>query len=315
MSKRGQELIESGMKVLFDEAASRYTSLGVGGKLACLAFPRNEEELRALLACAAEEGSGYRGYYVVGNWSNTIVADNGWAGLVISLKDMNKLQWQDKGNGRYEILAEAGVMLSKIVAWCASRGITGMEFCAGIPGTVGGAVKMNAGAFGWELKDVISAIRTMEANGNSTEIPASELSFSYRNLALSPTAIITAVRLQLSAGDKKTIAQIIAAHKRHRREKHPLAFPSAGSVFKNDQKETAGLLIEKAGLKGKRCGGAQISSKHGNFIINRGGASAADVLSLIRMAQAAVLEHSGVNLELEIKMLGFENVETKKQKT
>jgi UDP-N-acetylmuramate dehydrogenase len=179
-----------------------------------------------------------------------------------------------------------------------------MEFCAGIPGSVGGAVRMNAGAYGGEIKDVIRSIRLLDADGALQDRAAKHLSFEYRNLALPGNVIIVEAAIGLRKGDRQKIAAEINGILANRKGKHPLNMRSAGSVFKNPKGSPAGRLIEEAGLKGTRIGDAQVSELHGNFIVNLGHARAADVIALIDTVRAAVLERTGIALEREVKIIG-----------
>jgi len=288
-------------EVLFDEPLAPYTSMGVGGKADALAFPAGEEELRQAVALCRERGVDW---FPAGNWTNLLVADGGYRGVVLALRDIRDVRLVRSVGQDAQIEAGSGAALAELVALSAREGLTGLEFGAGIPGSVGGAVRMNAGAFGREMKDVVESIRVLEKDGAFRERNRVELVFAYRNLELPGGAVITGVRFRLQAGDREAVSGRIAEIKALRRQKHPLEYRSAGSVFKNPREIPAGRLIEEAGLKGTRIGDAQVSEKHGNFIVNLGNARAVDVLALIDLVRERVLERTGITLETEVRIVG-----------
>ncbi|MEA1970734.1 MAG: UDP-N-acetylmuramate dehydrogenase, partial [Thermodesulfobacteriota bacterium] len=202
--------------------------------------------------------------------------------------------------------AQAGVSLSGIVELSIRESLAGMEFCAGIPGSVGGGLKMNAGAWGRELKDVVKSVSILDAGAKIKEIERKDLPFEYRNLDLPEGTIITGADFHLVKGSREEIQGKISDIIAERREKHPLAYRSAGSVFKNPPDCPAGKMIEEAGLKGLRVGDAEISGKHGNFIVNTGNAKAGDVIALIETVQKRILGEKGIFLETELKIIGEE---------
>jgi UDP-N-acetylmuramate dehydrogenase len=204
----------------------------------------------------------------------------------------------------YVISAQAGAALAKIVSRSVTEELTGLEFCAGIPGSVGGAVWMNAGAYGKEMKDVIKAVSILHADGEKEIINREEISFGYRKTSFPLGSIILGAQFKLEKGERSGIKERINDILQSRQVKHPLEFPSAGSVFKNMPGLAAGKLIEDMGLKGMKAGGAQISSKHANFIVNRGNAAAADILGLIELIQIKAQKEKGVNLETEVVIIG-----------
>jgi UDP-N-acetylmuramate dehydrogenase len=289
-------------EILFDEPMERHTSIGVGGKADVLVFPRKREELQAVIALLRDLRTAF---LPVGNCTNLIVRDGGFKGVLISLRDLCGQSLKAEGGG-VSLFAEAGVPLSEIVALTVKEGLTGMEFCAGIPGTVGGGVKMNAGAYGREMKDIVKAVSLVNGTGRVRAVDRSELSFAYRNLALPEDAVIVSAEfmLQRQPGDRvrSKVHEIIAL----RKAKHPLRYRSAGSIFKNPLSAPAGRLIEQAGLKGTRIGGAMVSEEHGNFIVNAGAARAGDIISLIELVEERVFEKLGVHLEREVKIIGEE---------
>ncbi|MDP2724912.1 MAG: UDP-N-acetylmuramate dehydrogenase, partial [Syntrophales bacterium] len=239
----------------------------------------------------------------VGNGTNLIVRDGGYRGVVVSLKRFNNLSIKDDGGG-VSVHAEAGVPLAELVGLSLREGLTGMEFCAGIPGSVGGAVRMNAGAYGREIKDVVEAITFMTIKDGICQQGGGELGFSYRNLDLPPDSVILAARFFLHRGAREEIKKNVETILEMRKEKHPLMYRNAGSIFKNPGSVSAGRIIDEMGLKGLRIGDAMISEMHGNFIVNLGKAKAKDVLSLIDAVKNKVLEERGVVLETEVHIIG-----------
>lgn len=295
-----RKLVPAG-KVLFDEPLDRYTSMGVGGKADIMVFPENAEEIVKIVAYFREWEIPF---IPVGNWTNLIVMDAGYRGAVISLKGLHTVTLSEKSPGGISLQAGAGVALSEFVGIALREALTGMEFCAGIPGSIGGAVKMNAGAFGREIKDVLTAITLINGGGNAVELKKENLVFSYRNLALPENSIITGASFLLSKGKKKDVEETVAAFLRIRREKHPLEHRSAGSIFKNPAGAPAGRIIDELGLKGARVGDAQISEMHANFIVNRGHATAGDIIALIDMVRRKAQEEKGIDLEPEVRIIG-----------
>jgi UDP-N-acetylmuramate dehydrogenase len=288
-------------EILFDEPAARHTSIGVGGNIDVLLFPADEAELLGIVGFLRQERIAF---LPVGNWTNLIVLDGGYRGALISLALLRGVNLRDDGNDSVRLLAEAGCPLSELVDLSAREALAGMEFCAGIPGSVGGAVRMNAGAYGDEIKDIVESVILLDASGAIRADARQELRFSYRNLDLPAETIIIGAAFRLWRGDGEKIAGRIREIVAMRREKHPLEFRNAGSIFKNPQGCPAGGLIEEAGLKGTRIGDAQVSEKHGNFIVNRGQATAEEILRLIAMIRQRVFENSGHNLEPEVKIIG-----------
>ncbi|MDD5723106.1 MAG: UDP-N-acetylmuramate dehydrogenase [Syntrophales bacterium] len=298
-------------KVLFDEPMSAHTSMGVGGRADALIFPDTVDMLGELVSFLLKEGVPF---LPVGNCTNLIVKDGGYRGVLISLEALQGLEIKKKGEGAVEgrdgvgvcVHAQAGVSFSGLVDFSVRESLAGMEFCAGIPGSVGGGVKMNAGAWGREMKDVVASISILDAVGRMRNISRRDLVFEYRNLDLPDGAIITGADFHLARGDRGAIRERISEIAAVRRERHPLAYRSAGSVFKNSPGCPAGKMIEEAGLKGLRVGGAEISEKHGNFIVNRGGAKAADVTVLIDTIRKRILDERGILLEPELQIIGNE---------
>jgi len=291
-----------GGDVLFDEPLSRHTSMGVGGPAQALVFPRNREQLRDLLSFLIRNEIPY---VPVGNWTNLIVRDGGFRGVVIGLKHMNDSRLLQDSSGDLLLRAEAGASLSDLVNLSASEGLTGLEFCAGIPGSVGGAVIMNAGAYGREIKDALAELTLMDARGMARTWSCSQLHFEYRHFVLpEKDAVILDATFRLSRSNKELVKEKIAGIRKVRKGKHPLEYRSAGSVFKNPPGHPAGKIIDESGLKGLQIGGARVSEKHGNFIVNMGEAKASDILDLIRIIQDKVLSERGISLEAEVITIG-----------
>jgi UDP-N-acetylmuramate dehydrogenase len=290
-------------KVLFDECMDRHTSIGVGGRADALVFPESAAEFGKLVALLRAEGIPV---FFVGNGTNLIVRDDGFRGVIVSTKSLRSVRIEDRGKDRAAILAEAGASLAEVVALTAKEALTGMEFCAGIPGSVGGGVRMNAGAWGSELKDVIEAVSLLNGEGRIKLCERADLPFEYRNLTLPEGACVLSGVFVLARGSREAVEERIREILRTRTGKHPLDYRSAGSIFKNPKGMPAGKIIDEAGLKGARIGGAQVSEKHGNFIVNLGSATAKDICSLIEHVQYKVLEAKGIALEPEVKIIGEE---------
>lgn len=284
--------------LLLAEPMTKHTSFHIGGPAELMAQPQSEAELQSLLLKAAEAAVPVT---LVGNGSNLLVRDKGIRGLVIKLGSMLR---DIKVSGNV-LTFGSGVSLAQASKKAAELGLSGMEFAVGIPGSIGGAVYMNAGAYDGEMAKVVKSVRVMDAAGEVSELSASELDFGYRHSALQGSGkIVTSVTVELSAGDKQAIAEKMADFSNRRITKQPLELPSAGSMFKRPPGYFAGTLIDQTGLKGYTVGGAQVSTKHAGFVVNIGGATAADVLQLISDVQAKVFAAHGVHLEPEVLVLG-----------
>ena len=280
------------------EPMTKHTSFHIGGPAELMAQPQSEAELQSLLLKAAEAAVPVT---LVGNGSNLLVRDKGIRGLVIKLGSMLR----DINVSGNVLTFGSGVSLAQASKKAAELGLSGMEFAVGIPGSIGGAVYMNAGAYDGEMSKVVKSVRVMDAAGEVSELSAGELDFGYRHSALQGSSkIVTSVTVELSAGDKQAIAEKMADFSNRRITKQPLELPSAGSMFKRPPGYFAGTLIDQTGLKGYTVGGAQVSTKHAGFVVNIGGATAADVLQLISDVQAKVFAAHGVHLEPEVLVLG-----------
>ena len=286
--------------LLLAEPMTKHTSFHIGGPAELMAQPQSEAELQSLLLKAAEAAVPVT---LVGNGSNLLVRDKGIRGLVIKLGSMLR---DIKVSGNV-LTFGSGVSLAQASKKAAELGLSGMEFAVGIPGSIGGAVYMNAGAYDGEMAKVVKSVRVMDAAGEVSELSAGELDFGYRHSALQGSGkIVTSVTVELAVGDKQAIAEKMADFSNRRITKQPLELPSAGSMFKRPPGYFAGTLIDQTGLKGYTVGGAQVSTKHAGFVVNIGGATAADVLQLISDVQAKVFAAHGVHLEPEVLVLGEE---------
>lgn len=289
------------VKILFDEPMSRHTSLAVGGKAAALVFMENEDHLARVVKMLRENKIDF---FPAGNLTNVIVRDGGYTGAILLMSGMKEITSECVSPDNYLVSAQAGASLAKVVSYSVAEAFAGMEFCAGIPGSVGGAVWMNAGAYGTEMKDVIKEVSLLDAGGARKTMSREDISFSYRRSGFKSGTIILGARFKLKKGEALKIKERISEIMQWRQAKHPLEFPSAGSVFKNLPGQPAGKIIEDMGLKGTTVGGAQISAKHANFIVNKGNATASDVLSLIEMVQIKAKAEKNVTLETEVVVIG-----------
>lgn len=285
-------------RVYTEELLSNHTTFRIGGKADYFIAPRNTEEIKHVTALCKEEKIDF---YILGNGSNLLVSDRGYRGVILSLcKDMNDIVVD--GN---KIKAQAGVLLSKVAAEALKHGLAGVEFAAGIPGTVGGAVVMNAGAYDGELKQVLQRATVLTPDGEVLSLSNEELELGYRTSIISKKDyIVLEVEIQLTPGDKEEIRERIDSYKERRIDKQPLEYPSAGSTFKRPKGYFAGKLIMDAGLRGYQIGGAAVSEKHCGFVINKEGATASQVIELINYVKREVEDKFGVALEPEVKMLG-----------
>ncbi len=287
--------------VLRDVPMSRYTSIGVGGPAEMMVFPETYDELRQVLALARRSGVPL---VILGEGTNLLVKDGGIRGIILNLSSVCSVLTFDNGIVR----AGSAVTLPRISWEAIQRGLSGLEFALGIPGSLGGALYMNAGAYGSTIGNLMREVTTMDLHGHIRVRAREELLFSYRRSSFQDeeTVILEGV-LQLQEGSRDSIMQQAEELLKKRRLRHP-TLPSAGSVFRNPTGEPAGYLIEQAGAKGITLGGAQVSPRHGNFIVNTGGATAADILKLIEKVKNMVKEHFAVDLELEIKVIGDNGV-------
>lgn len=277
---------------------SEHTSMRVGGPADVMAFPRDESDLRDLIKFAETKRFVY---HVIGGGTNVLVRDGGIRGLVINLADgFREVTWTEKARA----VVGGSVKLSSLVKECAEKGLGGLEFAAGIPGTVAGAVVMNAGAFGGEMKDVVEGVEVIGRKGKKTFIPAAELEFGYRTSTLPEGAVVVRVHLAFTESTPEEVKGRVDEVTALRTGSAPVRGPNSGSVFRNPENDHAGRLIDEAGLKGETLGGAEVSTAHANYIVNTGNARAADVLGLMATIRDKVYRETGVLLEPEIKVIG-----------
>lgn len=289
-------LDEENIKV--DEPMKKHISFKVGGPADFLVKPKTEEELRNVIEFAKKENVPF---IVIGNGSNLLVKDGGIRGIVIELSD-NFNNYEIDGN---IIKAQSGALLAIIGRNAMKNSLTGFEFAAGIPGTLGGALAMNAGAYGGEMKQVVKTVRLMDRDGNIFELSNEEMKFEYRrSLLTTKDYIVLSAVIELQPGNVEEIKEIMADYSNRRSTKQPLNFPSAGSTFKRPEGHFAAKLIDDCGLRGLNLRGAQVSDKHCGFVINSGGATAKDILDLMFIVKSTVNAKFGIMLEEEVKILG-----------
>ena len=282
-----------------DEPMSQHTTFRIGGKADYFVAPKTKGQIKELIDYCKQEGISY---YLIGNGSNLLVGDKGFRGVIIQIdRAFGEITFLDEET----VKAEAGVMLSKLAAEVADKGLTGFEFASGIPGTLGGAVYMNAGAYGGEIKDCIVSALILDENNEMKTLSKEELQLAYRNsiVAKKGYTVLEAV-FHFEKGEKEAILAKMAELNAQRREKQPLNFPSAGSTFKRPEGYFAGKLIMDAGLRGFRVGGAMVSEKHCGFVVNVENSTAKDVVTLMDEVDRIVFEKFGVHLEPEVRFLG-----------
>ena len=286
--------------ILTNELMSRHTTFRVGGPADFFVTPKTKEDVRDVIRVCKEVGMPY---YIIGNGSNLLVSDAGYRGVIVQIyKEMNEVKVEGD-----LVKAQAGALLSGIAAKALGAELSGFEFASGIPGTIGGACVMNAGAYGGEMKDVLESVTVLTGEGKIIELGRNELELRYRTSVIAKKGyIVLGAVLKLERGDGEKIKTYMDELKEKRVTKQPLEYPSAGSTFKRPEGYFAGKLIEDAGLRGFQVGGAQVSEKHCGFVINRDHATAADIMELMRQVQIRVKENSGVDLEPEVKRLGDE---------
>lgn len=286
--------------LLRDEPLSRHTSFRIGGPADYFTEPHNSDEIKDIIELCKKAGVPFA---IMGNGSNLLVSDEGYRGVIICIsKSMRAIKTEGE-----HIYAEAGALLAGIAREAQSNSLTGFEFAGGIPGTLGGAVVMNAGAYGGEMVQVIESADVLDTEGNLLTLKNEELELGYRTSVIpKKNYIVVSAMIKLNkTDDTEGIRSKMQELLSRRKEKQPLEYPSAGSTFKRPEGYFAGKLIEDAGLKGFSIGGAYVSEKHSGFVINKGGATAKDVLELIEYVKNTVFEKFGVELEPEVKMLGF----------
>lgn len=285
-------------RLLFHEPMSRHTTFRVGGEAECMAVVETKEELSQLVSYL---GRIEQDYFVLGNGSNLLVGDKGYRGIILKMGPRLSAVGVEKDH----IAAGAGALLSRVSAAARDAGLSGLEFAAGIPGSIGGAIVMNAGAYGGEMKQVVKMVRVMDKEGEILTLDNDTMEFGYRTSIIRDRPfIVLGVVLRLTPGNKDEISAKMEELMKQRKSKQPLEYPSAGSTFKRPEGYYAGKLIMDAGLRGYRIGGAQVSEKHCGFVINAGGASAADIREVIEEVQERVRDRFHVRLEPEVIFLG-----------
>ena len=303
LSETGWEALESGLRT--DEIMKPHTSFRVGGPAQIYAEPSSTEEIVALISCAKELGIPF---FLMGNGSNLVISDEGIDGLVIRLgENFSAIRSEeDPENSEYTyIYASAGTLLTRLSSFAAKAGLTGLEFASGIPGSLGGAVFMNAGAYDHDMSEVLEKVIAISSSGEVETVGKEDLQLGYRSSRfMKEGGIVTEAVLRLKKGDPEQIFSQIKEYTEKRTKSQPLQYPSAGSMFKRPTGYYTGALIEQAGLKGFSVGGAQVSEKHAGFVINTGNATASDIDALVRKIQATIKEKNGVELVREVRFIG-----------
>ncbi len=287
-----------GEHIVFHEPMSKHTTFRVGGDAECFITIRQEEELARLIPYLNQIE---QEYFILGNGSNLLVGDKGYRGIVLKFGgSMEEIQVEGT-----RITAKAGAMLTKVAVTAKEHGLSGLEFAAGIPGSIGGGVVMNAGAYDGEMKQVVEAVRVMDKEGQISTLDNDTMEFGYRtSIIKNRPFIVLEVVLRLTAGDRTQINARMEELMERRRSKQPLEYPSAGSTFKRPEGNYAGKLIMDAGMRGYQIGGARVSDKHCGFVVNTGKATAADIQEVIQEVQERVKERFHVTLEPEVVFLG-----------
>ncbi|KPU26957.1 UDP-N-acetylenolpyruvoylglucosamine reductase [Caloranaerobacter sp. TR13] len=287
-------------EILIDEPMKNHTSFKIGGPADILFIPKEIEQIsQAVTLCKELDVD----YFIMGNGSNLLVSDKGIRGVVIKISE-NLSNVKVKGN---KIIAQSGILLSKLSKIALKYSLTGLEFASGIPGSLGGAITMNAGAYGGEMKDVVTLVRCIDEKGEIIEFTNEQMKFGYRSSIIDERELIVVeVEMELKNGNYEDIKKYMDELTQKRTSKQPLNLPSAGSTFKRPEGHYAGKLIEDAGLRGLRFGDAQVSEKHCGFVVNLGNATCNDVLTLIKVIQKTVRDKFGVELKTEVKIIGEE---------
>ena len=290
------------MELRVNEPMSKHTTFRIGGPAALMALPKSVSETKTVLRAAHELGIEP---FFLGNGSNLLVADEGYPGFVMKLSGRYSVDELNRVWETNRLLMTGGAVLLSSLSGCAlGRNLTGLEFASGIPGSVGGAVTMNAGAYGGEMAQVLESVTFLDETGEVCTLPASACGFGYRKSIFSDRkCLILKACFHLEQGDPAAIKARMEELAAKRKKKQPLEYPSAGSMFKRPPGHFAAALIDQCGLKGLTVGGAQVSEKHAGFVVNRGGATCADVLALVDQVKEEVLRQTGVELEMEVKVL------------
>lgn len=287
-----------GIEVLLDEPMKEHTSFRIGGPVDIMLIPKTMDEVVKSIGLCRDKGIEY---FIMGNGSNLLVKDTGIRGVVIKIS--NGFDSIERGGDR--LYCESGVLLSALAKYALEESLTGLEFASGIPGTIGGAITMNAGAYGGEMKDIVSKVIALNRDNKILDIDGEDMNFRYRgSRVIDEGLVVLGVELKLRKGDPSVIRETMENLDYRRTSKQPLEFASGGSTFKRPTGYYAGKLIDDAGLRGLRHGDAQVSEKHCGFIVNRGEATFEDVMNLIKTVQKIVRDKFGVSLETEIRIVG-----------
>lgn len=293
-----KQLVESGIKkekILLNEPMSKHTSFKTGGNADIFIKSYSVEEIKSILKISKENSIPL---FVLGNGTNLLVKDEGYRGIILQVK-LENIDIEDT-----KVIVGAGVKNAILSRKLVDNSLTGFEFASGIPGTIGGAIKMNAGAYGSEMKDIVKEVTYLDFDGNFHTIPNAECKFDYRHSRFfDEKAIILEVKLNLEKGNKEDIQDKITELAKQRKEKQPLEYPNAGSTFKRGEGYITAKLIDECGLKGYTIGGAQVSEKHAGFIINKENATSKDILNLIEHVKKTVKEKAGEDIKLEIEII------------
>lgn len=287
-------------KILYNEPMEKHTTFKIGGPAECLIRIDNLKDLKEILTFASQNQIQVT---ILGNGSNLLVLDEGIQGLVLQIK-LENIEINEQ-EGKVEVIVGAGTKMGKLAHILLQNQISGFEELSGIPGTVGGAVYMNAGAHGKEMKDIVKSVVCVDYQGNKKQFTNQDMNFQYRNSCFkTKDYIITEVTLELQKGNSEEIKEKMDKYASYRREKQPIEYPSAGSTFKRGNNFITAQLIDQAGLKGYSVGGAEVSTKHSGFVINKGGATAKDVLQLVEYVKEEVKRKFDKEIELEIEVVG-----------
>lgn len=288
-------------KVIRNAELKNFTTFKVGGKVDFLVIPENEEDIRITLSIARDKDMPL---YIIGKGSNLLVSDNGVRGIIIRISKINFNRFDLKTS---VLKSESGVLLSKLISYTVEKELSGMESLLGIPGTLGGAITMNAGTNGFSISQILREVKVMDKDGKVKVVSKEELGFSYRSSKIMEKKfIILEVAMELKKFKKDLINESLKRNFEKRKKTQPYSYPNAGCIFKNPKEKQAGWLIEKAGCKGLRVGGAEVSTKHANFIVNRGNATFSDIVKLMKLVRDRVLFKFGIELKPEVLILGRE---------
>jgi UDP-N-acetylmuramate dehydrogenase len=307
--ERAKEFFSEGLfegEVRFMEPMKNHTSLRIGGPADVFVIPQDIDSLRNVHVSRLKTRQ--IPFYPLGGGTNVLVRDGGIEGGVISFRSLKKIEVLNEDNGYVNLFVESGTPLQRLVNISRENGYSGMEGLVGIPGSIGGAVYGNAGAFGYEMKDVLVSVAIMDSEGNIVRLRAEEIDFGYRSSSISPGELILSAEIKLKKDKREDVLARVEDFLKKKREKQPIWEPSAGCVFKNAPGLSAGRLIDEAGCKGMRIGEVEVSNIHANFLINKGGANASDFIRLMDEIVQRVKERFGVLLEPEIKIVGRDGV-------